>query len=52
MQYLTRRNAIRVLLITIVIVVLRMIWDVHSCMETGGKWNAPKKVCELEIKAK
>ncbi|MEA9354817.1 hypothetical protein SHI21_01295 [Bacteriovorax sp. PP10] len=48
----TRKNAIRVLLVTIVIVVLRMIWDVHSCLKTGGKWNAQKQVCELEIKKK
>lgn len=46
----TRKNAIRVLLVAIVVVVLRMIWDVHSCIDTGGKWNAQKNVCELEIK--
>lgn len=50
MQFFTRRNAIRVLLVTIIIVVIGMIWDVYSCQDTGGKWNAQKNTCELEIK--
>jgi hypothetical protein len=45
----TRKNAIRILLVTIIIVVLRMIWNVYSCQDTGGKWNAQKSICELEI---
>jgi hypothetical protein len=48
----TRKNAIRVLLVAIIIVVVRMIWDVRSCLDTGGKWNPQKQVCELEIKKK
>lgn len=46
----TRKNVIRILLVAIAVVVLRMIWEVHSCQETGGKWNAQKSICELEIK--
>ena len=48
MQYFTRRNAIRILLITIIVVVLRMVWDVHSCLKTNGHWNAEAHVCELK----
>ena len=52
MKYLTRRNAIRFLLVAIVFVVTKMVWEVYSCQETGGKWNPSKKVCELVIKEK
>ncbi len=52
MKHLTRKNAIRFLLVAIVFVLTKMIWDVYSCQETGGKWNPSKKVCELIIKDK
>ena len=48
MKYLTRKNAIRFLLVAIVIVVLKLVWNVHSCQEAGGKWNANNKTCELK----
>ena len=52
MKYLTRRNAIRFLLVAIFFVISNMIWNVYSCQETGGKWNPSKKVCEMVIKEK
>ena len=48
MKHLTRKNAIRVLLITIFIVVMRMIYNTHECLETNGLWNAKTQVCELK----
>lgn len=47
-EYLTRRNAIRILLLTIFAVVARMIWDVHACLNSNGQWNPKTQVCELK----
>ena len=49
-EYLTRKNAIRVLLLAIIFVVLRIIWNVNHCVSSGGTWNPKSEVCEQDIK--
>lgn len=48
MKYLTRKNAIRFLLVAIFFVVARMIYITHECIESNGLWNAKTQVCELK----
>ena len=48
MKYLTRRNAIRVLLVAIFFVVAKMIFNTHDCIESNGLWNPKTQVCELK----
>ena len=48
MNYLTRKNAIRFLLVAIFFVVVRMIYMTHECIESNGIWNPKTQVCELK----
>jgi hypothetical protein len=52
-QLVTNRKIIlAILVLAIIAVVLRDLYDVHQCIDTGGTWNPKKKVCEVNIPTK
>ena len=51
-DWLTRKNAIRFLLLAIFFVLMRIFWNVNHCLSSGGNWNAKSEVCEPKIAPK
>lgn len=47
--WLTRKNAIRVLLIAIFFVLMRIFWNVNHCLSSGGSWDPKKEICEPKV---
>ncbi|MBY0413459.1 MAG: hypothetical protein K2Q18_04810 [Bdellovibrionales bacterium] len=40
------------LVIAIIGVIAYDFWRIDSCLDSGGKWNAEKKICETELPVK
>ncbi len=48
-EWLTRKNAIRLLLLAIIFVLMRIFWNVNHCLSSGGSWNPKSEVCEQKV---
>lgn len=51
-DWLSRKNAIRFLLVAIIFVLMRIFWNVNQCLGSGGHWNPKTEVCEHQVISK
>jgi hypothetical protein len=49
---INKRLILALLILAIIAVIMRDFFDIHQCINTGGKWNPKTKVCELELPKK
>lgn len=43
---INKKMILSILVLAIIAVILRDFFDVHSCIESKGKWNPKTKICE------